>query len=74
MTPEEFITALFGEGWMPDQLPVFLTMLAQAQEDAKRYHEVRERLAFNWDDQFAGRSQLCEIDRLVDSCRANGLI
>lgn len=73
MTPEEFITALVGEGWTLDQLPSFAVMIGQAQEDAKRYHEVRDHLASCSETFITQRSDLCEIDRLVDSARLNGL-
>ena len=67
MTPEEFITAMFGDGWTPEQLPVFLSMVEQAQEDAKRYHEIRDMLT---EECFApSRAQLDAIDMLVDSRR-----
>ena len=67
MTPEEFITALFGDNWTPEQLPVFLSMLEQAQKDAQRYHEVRDAMT---EECFApSREQLNAIDRLVDSKR-----
>ena len=45
MTPVQFITELFGDGWTHSQLPVFLVMLQQAQEDARRYHLVRDKIA-----------------------------
>ena len=67
MTPEEFITALFGENWTPEQLPVFLAMLERAQQDSQRYYELRDALT---EECFApSRAQLDVIDRLVDSKR-----
>ncbi len=65
MTPEEFIDALFGEGWTNDQLPLFLDILKGFDRDSKRYHEIRELLA-NRNGFAATREQLSEIDDLVD--------
>ena len=67
MKPEEFITAMFGDGWSEEQLPVFLAMVERAQEDAKRYYELRDALT---EECFApSRAQLDVIDTLVDSRR-----
>lgn len=68
MTPEQFITALFGEGWKPEQLPVFLNMLMRCQADAKRYHELRDALA-KGDELVASRKSLNSVDDFVDSVR-----
>ena len=73
MTPVQFITELFGDGWTQSQLPVFLVMLQQAQEDARRYHLVRDKIAE--DDEIPGsRSDLRQIDIEVDEARQSGLI
>jgi hypothetical protein len=73
MTPVQFITELFGDGWTHSQLPVFLEMLRQAQEDAKRYHLVRDQIACNYG--FPGsQSDLRQIDMEVDAARQLGLI
>ena len=69
MTPVDFIDGLFGEGWKPEQLPVFLEMLRRAQEDAKRYHELREELAKMRDEMVATRESLNKVDDQVDSVR-----
>ena len=73
MTPVQFITELFGDGWTQSQLPVFVAMLRQAQEDARRYHLVRDKIAE--DDEIPGsRSDLRQIDIEVDEARQSGLI
>ena len=73
MTPVQFITELFGDGWTQSQLPVFLVMLQQAQEDARRYHLVRDKIAE--DNEIPGsRSDLRQIDIEVDEARQSGLI
>ena len=69
MTPVDFIDGLFGKGWKPEQLPVFLEMLRRAQEDAKRYHELREELAKMRDEMVATRESLNTVDDQVDSVR-----
>jgi hypothetical protein len=67
MTPEEFITAMFGDGWTQEQLPVFLSMVERFQEDAQRYYEIRDALT---EECFApSRAQLDAIDSLMDSRR-----
>ena len=72
MTPEEFITGLFGEGWTESQLPVFLTMLMAAQEDAKRYYEIRDILA---GDRFIpSRKSLESVDDMADAGRYCGIV
>lgn len=74
MTPEQFIDALVGEGWTLGQLPGFVLIIGQAQEDAKRYHELREQLANQPGAFIASRSDLNEIDRLVDEARSRGFL
>lgn len=74
MTPEEFINALFGEGWTQQQLPLFLHILKQMDEDAKRYHQVRDVMATGNASYVADRKALYEIDALVDSARNRGLL
>ncbi len=73
VTPEEFIDALFGEGWTQDQLPVFLEIVKGFDRDAKRYHEVRELLASRPGSFVASRKELYEVDELVDKARLDGL-
>jgi CRISPR/Cas system-associated protein endoribonuclease Cas2 len=74
VTPEEFIDALFGKGWTTQQLPVFLHILKQMDEDAKRYHQVREVMASGNISYVADKKALYEIDELVDSARNRGLL
>ena len=74
MTPEEFIDALFGKGWNNQQLPVFLHILKQMDEDAKRYHQVRDVMAAGNASYVADKRALYEIDELVDSARQRGLL
>jgi hypothetical protein len=71
MTPSEFVTALFGEGWTEGQLPVFLNMLMRVQEDAGRYLELRDALA-KGDELVASRKSLNSVDDFVDSVRQSG--
>ena len=70
MTPVQFVTELFGEGWTEEKLSVFLVMVKQMQEDALRYHHLR--------DAYAGidssQADLRQIDREVDTARQSGLI
>lgn len=73
MTPVQFITELFGDGWTHSQLPVFLVMLQQAQEDARRYHLVRDKIAEE-NDMPGSQSDLRQIDIEVDEARQSGLI
>ena len=73
MTPHEFITSLFGEGWTESQLPVFAIMLSSMQEDARRYHEIREVLC-RGTDWVAARADLMLADDQVDNARKEGLL
>lgn len=74
MTPTEFIDAVFGKGWTESQLPLFVVMLKQMEDDAKRYHEVREVMAAGNASYVADRKALYEIDSLVDQARNRGLL
>jgi len=73
MTEVQFIDELFGPEWTYSQLPVFLEMLKKAQEDAKRYHELREHIAKGnyW---IADRASLRIVDDEVDAARKSGLL
>lgn len=73
MTPSEFITALFGHGWSESQLPVYATMISAMQEDARRYHEIREVLC-RGTDWVAARADLMQADEQIDSARRSGLL
>jgi hypothetical protein len=42
MTPKDFVTELFGEGWKPAQLPSFLDAIKGWSEDSQRYYAVRD--------------------------------
>lgn len=74
MTPEEFIDALFGEGWTQDQLPIFLEIVKGFDRDSKRYHEIREILAGGRESFVASRKKLNEVDELVDQARLSGFL
>lgn len=74
MNAEEFVTALFGEGWKPEQLPVFLFMLQRAQEDAKRYYEIRDHLVSRSGAFIPTRRDLDGIDDLADAARYCGTV
>ena len=71
MTPSEFITTLFGEGWTESQLPLLATMVAYMQEDARRYHEIREVLS-RGTDWVASRADLMMSDEQIDRARKSG--
>lgn len=73
MTPTEFITALFGEGWTESQLPVFAIMISAMQDDAKRYHEIKEVLC-KGTDWVAARADLMMADEQIDNARRAGLL
>jgi hypothetical protein len=73
MTPAEFITTLFGAGWTEDQLPVFANMISAMQEDALRYHEIREVLC-RGTDWVASRADLTLADKQIDNARNAGLL
>ncbi len=73
MTPSEFITALFGDGWTEAQLPIFAIMISSMQEDAKRYHEIREALC-RGTDWVAVREDLMMADEQIDQARRAGLL
>lgn len=73
MTPHQFIDGLFGPGWTEFQLPVFLEMLKKMQDDARRYHELREILARK-NDFVADRAALNSVDEYVDAARQSGFL
>jgi hypothetical protein len=73
MTPHQFIDGLFGPGWTESQLPVFLDMLRTMQDDARRYHELREILARK-NDWIADRKSLNSVDEYVDAARQSGFL
>ena len=70
MTTEQFITDLFGDGWTESQLPVFLQILRQTQEDALRYHAIRDAATGD----LSSQSDLRKFDIEVDKARQSGLI
>jgi hypothetical protein len=42
MTPKDFVTEPFGEGWKPSQLTSFLDAIKGWSEDSQRYYAVRD--------------------------------
>jgi hypothetical protein len=68
LTPDEFITALFGEGWTPEMLPVFLDMMKQMSADAQRYYIVRDN-TFNieFTNEPNSRENLAMFDNAIDN-------
>lgn len=74
MTTDEFVTHLFGEGWTPEQLPIFAHMLKQAQDDARRYHELRDHLAMRNGKYIPTRKDMEAIDDFTDAARYCGII
>jgi hypothetical protein len=70
MTPKDFITELFGEGWKPSQLPTFLDQLKVWADDAQRYYVVRDYAKnLEWEVNPRTRVQCGEFDDLVDAKR-----
>jgi hypothetical protein len=70
MTPKQFITELFGEGWKPSQLPAFVDTLKAWSEDAQRYYAVRDfAKKLQWESEQRDRKQCHEFDDLVDAKR-----
>lgn len=68
MTSDEFITAILGDGWKPEHLPILLEQLKRMNDDALRYYELREFLAQGVTF-VATRQQLGEVDDWADSMR-----
>jgi hypothetical protein len=68
LTPEQFITALFGEGWTPEMLPVFLETMKQLSADAQRYYIVRDN-TFNieFTNEPNSRENLVMFDNAIDN-------
>lgn len=73
MTPAQFITGLFGEGWTESQLPVLLEALRKSSDDAIRYHAIRDA-AVKGDGFVASQEELRQFDIDVDKARQSGLI
>lgn len=70
MTPDQFISELFGEGWDERQLPVFLVMAEKMSEDAQRYHVLRDYLeGTKFRDDPRPREEYHEFDDVVDAKR-----
>lgn len=70
MTPKEFVTELFGEGWKPSQLPIFLDTIKVWSEDSQRYYVVRDFAQdLKWEPNPRLRSKFGEFDDLVDAKR-----
>lgn len=70
MTPEQFITELFGEGWDERQLPVFLVMAERMSDDAQRYHVVRDYMRnVEFREEPRSREEYHEFDDVVDAKR-----
>jgi hypothetical protein len=70
VTPAQFITDLFGDGWTEEQLPVFLEILRQTQHDALRYYVIRDAASGD----LSSQSDLRKFDIEVDKARQSGLI
>jgi hypothetical protein len=70
MTPDQFITELFGDGWEESQLPAFLAMAERMNDDAQRYHVVRDfmrQTEFRMEPR--SREEYHEFDDVVDAKR-----
>jgi len=46
LTPDELITALLGDGWTEEMLPMLLNFIVRWSVDANRYYIIRDN-AFN---------------------------
>ena len=70
MTPKDFVTELFGEGWKPSQLPSFLDALKGWHEDSQRYYAIRDfAKKLEWDTDPRDRRECHEFDDHVDAKR-----
>jgi len=70
MTPKDFVTELFGEGWKTSQLPSFIDALKGWHEDSQRYYAVRDfAKKLEWRIDPRDRGECHEFDDLVDSKR-----
>ncbi len=69
MTPKQFINELFGEGWKPSHLPVFLEQIKMWAEDAQRYYVVRDFSTTQFNKNPRDRKDCHEFDDLVDAKR-----
>ena len=70
MTPKDFVTELFGEGWKPSQLNSFLDAIKGWSEDSQRYYAVRDfAKKLEWRINPRDRGECHEFDDLVDSMR-----
>jgi len=70
MTPKDFVTELFGEGWKPSQLNSFLDAIKGWSEDSQRYYAVRDfAKKLEWRNNPRDRGECHEFDDLVDSKR-----
>jgi len=70
MTPKDFVTELFGEGWKPAQLPSFLNAIKGWSEDSQRYYAVRDfAKKLEWRIEPRDRTECHKFDDFVDSKR-----
>ena len=70
MTPKDFVTELFGEGWKPSQLNSFLDAIKGWSEDSQRYYAVRDfAKKLEWRINPRDRGECHEFDDLVDAKR-----
>ena len=70
MTPKDFVTELFGEGWKPSQLNSYLDAIKGWSEDSQRYYAVRDfAKKLEWRINPRDRGECHEFDDLVDSKR-----
>jgi hypothetical protein len=70
MTPKDFVTELFGEGWKHSQLTSFLDAIKGWSEDSQRYYAVRDfAKKLEWRIEPRDRTECHKFDDLVDSKR-----
>jgi hypothetical protein len=68
LTPEELITALLGEDWKEEMLPVLLEMIKRWSQDAGRYYILRDN-TFNieFTNEPNSRDNLTMFDNAIDN-------
>jgi hypothetical protein len=68
LTPEELITALLGEDWREEMLPVLLEMIKRWSQDAGRYYILRDN-TFNieFTNEPNSRDNLTMFDNAIDN-------
>jgi len=68
LTPEELITALLGEDWKEEMLPILFEMIKRWSQDAGRYYILRDN-TFNieFTNEPNSRDNLTMFDNAIDN-------